>query len=62
MATQPSNSVFWYFILAACLFMGSRMLFPASTGCCYLGGRCPVPTTTVPQQNDTIANEQVAKQ
>jgi hypothetical protein len=61
MTTQPSHSVFWYFILAACLFMGSRILFPASSGGCCLSGRCTVPTATVPLQDDTVINEQIAQ-
>lgn len=58
MTTRPSNSVFWFFILAAGLFVASRSLFPQSSGCLCLTGRCPVPTATASQTDD--ASEQVA--
>lgn len=60
MITQPSSSIFWFFVLAACLFVGSRSMYPQA-GCCCLSGKCTVPTATVPQQTDTIINEQIAQ-
>ncbi|HQR09602.1 MAG TPA: hypothetical protein PLN21_22460 [Gemmatales bacterium] len=60
MISKPSNSIFWFFIVAAGLFVGSKSLFPQS-GCSCLSGRCRVPTATVPQVDDTLTNEQVAQ-
>jgi len=52
MNTKPASSIFWFFILAAALYVGSREFFSHGS-CTCLSGHC-VPVATMPQVDKSV--------
>ena len=61
MLPKPASTIFWFFILAAALFVGSRSFFSQGSCTCLSEHCVPEPMATVPQVEVPVEEGQLTQ-